>query len=295
MNAVLKENTKLFYNRMDTIGALPHLALSDPSGHIRLAHSDFLPFEGTFNAEPFLTINMATKYIGRIKRVSEQHHLEGVLRPGTIGITLPNSKASGFWTKTQILAIAVDLKGLASTNDRFSVNLETLSASASTLHNDPLLTSVMTAMWRDAQENGLSSAFFKQGLLLILKRLSEYQLSNESKRISRSLNGERLKTVLDLIERRISTTLSIDELAASVCQDKSSFSRSFRDATGYAPYEYFTIRRMERAKHFLTNSHSVTEVALNLGYNNPSKFSATFKKIHGLTPSDWRRSQNSIN
>lgn len=286
---------QLFYNKMEKLGAAPHIALSDSKGHIRLAHSEFSPFEGVFNPEPFLTINMATKYIGRIKRVSDKHHLEGILRPGTVGIALPNSGARGYWTKTQILAIAIDLEALANENPAFSITADALSDSAATLHNDALLSSVITAIWRDAEIHGLTSAFFEHGLLVILNRLSELKPHYPSKKHGRALTGYRLNTVLDLIEERLSSNLTLTELAESVDQDKSSFSRAFREAVGYAPYEYFTIRRMERAKQLLCMHLPVTEVALQLGYSNPSKFSAAFRKINGFTPSEWKRSQALLN
>ena len=58
------------------------------------------------------------------------------------------------------------------------------------------------------------------------------------------------------MEERIDTNVQLLELAQLAGQDKSSFSKSFNDAIGYAPYEYFTLQRMERAKQLLRSGSS---------------------------------------
>ncbi|PHS30962.1 MAG: hypothetical protein COA95_07225 [Methylophaga sp.] len=278
-----------FQQRMQKLGASPQLTRIDPAGTVKLALSEFSPFEGEYASAPYLMLHMCTRHIGRIRRFGDGQELEGVLRPGTVGLALPNTTGEGYWEKMQMLGIAVDLEAFNRENEQ-SFHVDDFAASASALHNDPLITAVMTAMWRDAEVNGLSSAFFDHGLNLVLNRLSEYNKKPESKKASRPLTGVRLTRVLDLIEERISTNVTLLELAQVAEQDKSSFSRSFRQRMGYAPYEYFTFRRMERAKQLLHLGQSVTEVAFTVGYLNPSKFSAAFRRVLGFTPSEWKLS-----
>lgn len=289
MSAIQDAETDMFKKRMQAVQAAPQLTCIDPTGMVRLAVSDFEPFEGEFAPIPYLTIHMCTKHIGRIRRVGGGQHLEGVMRPGSIGIAMPNSRAQGYWTRMQILTIGVDLDRLLHQVPEHSFNIDRLYSSASTLHNDPLLTSVMTAVWRDAEAHGLSTLFFEHGLMLILKQLSVFQPKAVNYRPSRPLAGKRLESVLALMEDRIGTNVHLLELAQLADQDKSSFSKSFHYAMGHAPYEYFTLRRMERAKQLLQTEISVTDVAFNVGYSNPSKFSAAFRKVFGCTPSEWRR------
>lgn len=283
-----QQHSQRYHQRMQALGATPNLTRLDPSGTTRLALADFSSFEGEYEASPYLMLNMCTKNISRLRRVGDGQHLEGVLRPGTVGLALPHTKAEGYWGEMQLLGIGVDLQALNNNDERASFQVEDLIASASTFHNDPLLTAVMTAMWRDAEEHGLSSAFFEHGLELVLNRLANYKVKPSTKRVSRRLLGTRLTRVLDLMESRISSNVTLLELAQLVDQDKSSFSRSFRDAMGYAPYEYFTLRRMERAKQLLHTSQSITEIAFSVGYTNPSKFSSAFKRLYAMTPSAWR-------
>lgn len=256
MSEIQDVETVMFKERMQAVQAYPHLTCIDPTGMVRLAVSDFEPFEGEFPPIPYLTIHMCTKHIGRIRRIGNGQHLAGVMRPGTIGIAMPNSRAEGSWTRMQMLTIGVDLDRLLRQVPEHTIDINHLYLSASTLHNDSLLTSVMTAIWRDAEAHGLSTLFFEHGLMLILKWLSTCQLKTISNRTSRPLTGERLARVLALMEERIDTNVQLLELAQLAGQDKSSFSKSFNDATGYAPYEYFTLQRMERAKQLLRSGSS---------------------------------------
>ena len=58
---------------------------------------------------------------------------------------------------------------------------------------------------------------------------------------------------------------------------------------GYSPLAYQTRLRIERAKDLLRNtSLRVSEIAAQIGYQNPMYFSSTFKKHTGMTPLEYR-------
>ncbi|WP_191601865.1 helix-turn-helix domain-containing protein [Marinomonas algicola] len=282
---------KKFNGRMSDMGVTPSLSIADKQGICLLAHADFMAFEGDYSPtpSPFLMLNLCTGYVGRMKREGDGPSLEGVLRSGTVAIGLPNTTASGYWSKTQMLGIAINLDLLASHSTEV-VTVDSLLPAASQLHNEPLLSAVMTALWRDAELHGLSGAFFEQGLYVLLKRLVSCHPPKNQKHSTYPLQGARLQRVLDFIESRLSNDIRVTELAGLVGQDVRSFTRSFYSSTGYAPYAYFTFRRMEYAKQLLLDrSVAITDIAMRIGYANPSKFSAAFRRVNGITPSEWRR------
>ncbi|WP_133469584.1 helix-turn-helix domain-containing protein [Paraglaciecola marina] len=286
-----QQELQSFNSRLQAIGVIPSIAISAPKGLGLLAHADFAATEGVYEPANFLMINLCTAHVGRMKRSGEGPSLEGVIRPGTTFIALPNTAAHGYWSRTQQLGIAINLDSLTEPySERFTS--DTLLPAASQLHNDPLLTSVMTAMLRDAEVNGVSQAFFEQGIYLLLNHLAEPCQPNLKKNLTYPLKGPRLQQVLDLIESRLSDDISVSELAELARQDVRSFTRSFSAATGFAPYAYFTYRRMEFAKGLLSHSpFSITDIAQTVGYANPSKFSAAFRRTYNLTPSQWRKDQ----
>ncbi len=283
-----------FRQRMSQFGATPLLSLKNRDASVFLAHSNFDAYEGSYDKEPFLRLQLCTSHVGRIYRDSaDGMRLDGIIRPGSYGLTLPHTEAEGFWPRLQALAILIKPGHLSQFGD--GISLQQLEPISHKLHRDPLVSAVMTAMWRDAEVHGLTSAFFDHGLALILKRLSEYRLNGGGAdvRPARPLSKAHLKKVQDLIESRLNCDIRTNELAIECGQDVRSFTRSFRASTGFAPYEYLTLRRMERAKQLLHSGTSITEVAFLVGYSNPSKFSAAFRRFYGCSPSIWRREQRS--
>lgn len=280
-----------FNSRMSKLGVSPSISIADRSGIGLLAHANFEASEGDYAPASCLMLTLCTGHIGRMKRVGDGPHLEGVLRPGTVAIALPNTAATGYWPTTQMLGIAVNLAVLSTHG--LVVTRDDLLPSASQLHNDPLLTSVMTALWRDAEVHGLSGAFFEQGINVLLKRLTQFRSAPRTQSNVHPLKGVRLQQVLDFMESRLGEDVRLAELAALTGQDVRTFTRAFFAATGFAPYAYFTQRRMEWAKQLLRDERlPITEIAFCVGYSNPSKFAAAFRRICGVSPSKWRQAGN---
>lgn len=56
------------------------------------------------------------------------------------------------------------------------------------------------------------------------------------------------------MNRHLFEELSVQEVAASVSLSSSHFSRQFKAKTGYSPYEYIILRRIDKAKYLLTST-----------------------------------------
>jgi len=280
-----------FEKRMLEVGAPPSLLLSNKSGSMLLAHTQFSDFEGLYAPSPFLMMTLCTARTGRFRRAASNATVEGVLRPGTVGLALPNTAAEGFWPQAAMLGVAIDLSRHQFLTGGDGI-VDRLAAAGSALHRDPLLSSVMDSLWRDAEVHGLGSAFFEHGIALLLKRLEDFQGPQQPRRQTYALTGIRLKRALEFIEERIEGDMSLDEFSALMGRDPRTATRAFRAATGYAPYEYLTLRRMERAKELLQSDMRVIDIALAVGYANPSKFSAAFRRFFGCSPAAWRRDQD---
>jgi AraC-like DNA-binding protein len=65
----------------------------------------------------------------------------------------------------------------------------------------------------------------------------------------------------------------------------------FRAVYGTSIYAYMKAYRMNAAAVRLRRTKdSITSVAMQMGYDNASKFSAAFKSVFGMTPAEYRRS-----
>ena len=61
------------------------------------------------------------------------------------------------------------------------------------------------------------------------------------------------------------------------------------EQVGFSAVEYMTMLRIERAKDLLKNTPvSISDIAMNVGYNSFQYFSLIFKKKTGVSPKDFR-------
>lgn len=66
----------------------------------------------------------------------------------------------------------------------------------------------------------------------------------------------------------------------------------FDHYTGHGIKELILLHRLELAKRLLRYDRiPIGKIALAVGYENPSGFSATFKRWEGYSPSEWRERQ----
>lgn len=79
-------------------------------------------------------------------------------------------------------------------------------------------------------------------------------------------------------------------LAQKFNVSETKLKTEFKQLFGKPIYQYFKERQMRLAKELLTeNQLLVKEISYKFGYENASKFSAAFKKQHGVLPSELRK------
>lgn len=92
------------------------------------------------------------------------------------------------------------------------------------------------------------------------------------------------------MNRHLFEPISVQQVAEAVCLSPSHFSRRFKARTGYSPYEYIVLRRIDRAKALLTSTdRTVREIAFATGYNSEENFIHSFQKHVGIPPGLFRR------
>jgi AraC family transcriptional regulator len=87
--------------------------------------------------------------------------------------------------------------------------------------------------------------------------------------------------------------LSVRDLAQVCGMGVTSFTSSFREATGVTPHRYLRRTRIERSCELLrTTGLSIREVAEVVGFRGQSHFCSAFVAERGLTPSAYRRASH---
>lgn len=106
-----------------------------------------------------------------------------------------------------------------------------------------------------------------------------------------ALDGKarKLQSVLAYIRKNYATVISEIELARSLEMSPFNFSRSFHTACGMSFRDYLNNCRFSNAKRLLANPRiPVNEVAAMVGFSDPSYFARQFRKVAGVTPTEFR-------
>jgi AraC family transcriptional regulator len=106
----------------------------------------------------------------------------------------------------------------------------------------------------------------------------------------RGLTDRQVRRVNDYMLSSLDRAIGLDELAGLVDLSRFHFATSFKLATGMTPHEWLTSLRMNRARELLARTDMpIIAITLEVGYETPSAFSATFRKAAKMTPSAYRR------
>lgn len=93
-----------------------------------------------------------------------------------------------------------------------------------------------------------------------------------------------------VIDRRFADSLSLTALANELQTSPFYLCRAFRRASGTSIHRYLTIVRLRRAVELVARPRvDLGGLAIQLGFNSHSHFSATFRREFGITPSQWRQ------
>ena len=101
--------------------------------------------------------------------------------------------------------------------------------------------------------------------------------------------AERVKRVIALMEGDPSRNFSLGKMAQSVNLSAAYFCYHFKSITGVPPAKYLKSLRMQQSTVLLTTTFlSVKAIVRHVGLADDSHFVRDFKRIYGVTPSEYR-------
>jgi AraC-like DNA-binding protein len=127
------------------------------------------------------------------------------------------------------------------------------------------------------------------------KKFQEQILNNltAEKAEGRSLQSEDiqlLQKVVDFIDTHIADdSFSVENIAQDLFMSRTKLFRRMKLITGMSPTEFIINYRLKLAAEMIKNrTGNMSEIALSVGYKNPSHFSDSFRKFHGCAPSEFQ-------
>lgn len=97
-----------------------------------------------------------------------------------------------------------------------------------------------------------------------------------------------VRNAINYIYLNLDDNIFLSSIAENIKANPWHLSRQFSKETGETVTEFINRKRIEKAREiFSQGNHSITEVALMVGFDNHNYFSSVFKKITSLTPSQY--------
>lgn len=162
---------------------------------------------------------------------------------------------------------------------------------------DPLLTQVGLALWRELEQPSPAGKLYAQtaAQLLAVHLLRRYTPAGAAvkEEIHGRLTPQQVQRVKEYVQAHLSQDLCLDALAQQAGFSPYHFARLFRRSTGESPHQFVLRQRIERAQSLLEAPDiPLAQVALATGFAHQSHLTQHFKRQLGLTPSAYRRERS---
>nr|WP_330387867.1 response regulator [Natronincola peptidivorans] len=148
-----------------------------------------------------------------------------------------------------------------------------------------------------------SSSIIEENYLLQIVKINSMEelklsYSNYLKTTILNLEDSKEKEIKGLItkaikyiDKNLHKNINLNDVAEDMNMSYHYFSRFFKESIGKNFVDYLTDLRIQKSKEILKDvTVNIKEVCFMVGYSDPNYFSKIFKKVTGMTPTEYRNS-----
>lgn len=145
----------------------------------------------------------------------------------------------------------------------------------------------------DVVQNGLkSSQVYLSGMLFHVLGLIIAESKNKTLEKKERQKIEQAKIIMN---ENVFEDMPIQDIASSLNLSYALFRRNFKKYTDESPARYYNDIKLNKAKQLLVESaDSIKEISFKLKFTSIEYFSTSFKRMTGLTPSEFRLSERTM-
>jgi AraC-like DNA-binding protein len=130
-------------------------------------------------------------------------------------------------------------------------------------------------------------------LIDLMRELTETAEGNKIFLTEYEQDNKLVDDIIKLLKENIYSNISIYEISKRTSYSKAYIFKQFKNETGKGVMEYYAELKNKTAKKLLReNELSIKEISEKLCFDTPNYFSKTFKKLNGLTPTQYKKRYN---
>lgn len=127
---------------------------------------------------------------------------------------------------------------------------------------------------------------YMEQLLIRLIRDNKRQIT-----IKTNVNTALLPQICEFLENNVDKHLSFTDIQKEFNISASVIKRLFKDNMNCGIMEHFSRLKVDAAKQMIReNEYNFTEISEKLGFNTPQYFTTVFRRISGMSPSEYEKS-----
>lgn len=156
--------------------------------------------------------------------------------------------------------------------------------------NDPGLTRLVKRADAPIGGEQLIKTYLEQLLVLLLRKITSADCTSvfPSKE---SMESHLVTAIKEMLALRMGTPVRVGEICAALGYSESYLGKLFREQTGETVAAYFVRIRIKRAKQLIRDGgYNFSEISDALAFDNPQYFSRVFRRVTGMSPSEFKAS-----
>ncbi len=141
----------------------------------------------------------------------------------------------------------------------------------------------------DEYSDSFMSCYLKELLLMLMR----HSVMNEKEPELLNSKDADILLATKYIYKNFKKPLTLKEVSDVASLSPTYFSKKFKQITGMGFKEYLNFVRLKHAQAaLLTTNNTITDIALEYGFNDSNYFKDMFKKVYGKSPREFRKNPN---
>lgn len=165
--------------------------------------------------------------------------------------------------------------------------------------NDPYLNRMEKSFPPPFGGEQLIKLYLEQMLICMIRRgisVPNGSVSSPAaKSVKQNSDQELYSRIVKYLEGNLQTRLTVDQICRDTLVGRSQLLKLFREKNGGGVIDFFLKLKIETAKQIIReNQLNFTQISERLGFSSIHYFSRQFKKITGMTPSEYASSVKNL-